>query len=66
MCCYLRHLPLRLGCFSAVLSSAVAIAGPGLFTSSAAVVAIMQHCAPVMSLALLLHTASMGSEVGRN
>ena len=53
---------LVLGCCSAVLSSSVAIGAPGLFTSSPAVTAIMRECAPVMSLALLLHTASMGSE----
>lgn len=53
---------LCLGCCSAALSSSVALGAPGLFTSSAAVTAIMKQCAPVMSLALLLHTASMGSE----
>ena len=53
---------LVLGCCSAVLSSSVAIAAPGLFTSSITVTSIMRESAPVMSLALLLHTASMGSE----
>jgi Na+-driven multidrug efflux pump len=53
---------LCLGCFSAVLSAAVAIGAPTLFTSSAEVAIIMRQCAPGMSLALLLHTASMGSE----
>mmetsp|Transcript_15013 Transcript_15013/g.24488 ORF Transcript_15013/g.24488 Transcript_15013/m.24488 type:complete len:120 (+) Transcript_15013:3-362(+) len=38
------------------------IGAPTLFTSSAEVAIIMRQCAPGMSLALLLHTASMGSE----
>lgn len=51
-----------LGALNAVASAGVALAMPGLFTKSAEVVAIMAECAPAMSVALLLHTASMGSE----
>jgi len=51
-----------LGALNAVASAGVALALPGLFTKSAEVVAIMAECAPAMSVALLLHTASMGSE----
>ena len=51
-----------LGILNAVASCGVALALPGLFTKSAEVIAIMAECAPAMSIALLLHTASMGSE----
>ena len=51
-----------LGALNAVASAGVALAMPGLFTKSAEVVAIMAECAPAMSVALALHTASMGSE----
>lgn len=51
-----------LGALNAVASAGVALAMPGLFTKSAEVIAIMAECAPAMSVALALHTASMGSE----
>ena len=51
-----------LGLFNGLLSWFIAVGVPGIFTNSAEVTSIMKQSAPVMSFALMLHTASMGSE----
>ena len=53
---------LALGLVSAFLASGVAVGAPGVFTNSAAVADLMRLAAPTMALALVLNTASMGSE----
>ena len=51
-----------LGAFSGVVSCFIAVAAPHIFTNSEVVASIMRSAAPVMSFALAIHTASMGSE----
>ena len=51
-----------LGAFNGVVSCVIASFAPHVFTNSATVASIMRAAAPVMSFALAIHTASMGSE----
>jgi Na+-driven multidrug efflux pump len=51
-----------LGVFNGVVSCVIAVAAPQIFTNSEVVANIMRNAAPVMSFALAIHTASMGSE----
>ena len=51
-----------LGVFNGVVSCFIAVAAPHVFTNSEVVANIMRSAAPVMSFALAIHTASMGSE----
>jgi Na+-driven multidrug efflux pump len=51
-----------LGAFNGIVSCVIASFAPHVFTNSATVASIMRAAAPVMSFALAIHTASMGSE----
>ena len=51
-----------LGAFNGIVSCVIASFAPHVFTKSATVASIMRAAAPVMSFALAIHTASMGSE----
>ena len=51
-----------LGAFNGIVSCVIASFAPHVFPNSATVASIMRAAAPVMSFALAIHTASMGSE----
>ena len=51
-----------LGLFNGLVSCVIAVAAPQIFTNSEVVANIIRRAAPVMSFALAIHTASMGSE----